>query len=98
MVGPAGATVAVAPGCTAAQPTRLGGQIAGYPDNRAVDPIIGVETRDAAGNTIDPAGTVRPHGYTYVQRVNPTLPATGSDIAGTRLWGGVCLSAKLVEA
>jgi hypothetical protein len=98
VTSPAGAIAAVAPGCTTAQPTRLGGQIAGYPDSRALDAIIGVETKDAAGNTIDPTGVVRPQGYTYIQRVNPTLPATGSESAGTKLWGGVCVSAKIVEA
>jgi hypothetical protein len=98
LTSPAGAIVAVAPGCTAARPTRLAGQIAGYPYNRAVDAIIGVETKDAAGKTIDPSGAVRPQGYTYVERVNPTLPATGSDTAGSKRWVGVCMSARIVEA
>jgi hypothetical protein len=89
---------AVAPGCTAAQPTRLGGQIFGYPDNRALDAIIGVETKDAAGDTVDLTGAPHPQGYTYVQRVNPDLPATGSDTGGTKAWGGVCVSARIVEA
>src|SRR4051812_50150228 len=89
---------AVAPGCTAAQPTRVGGQIFGYPDNRALDAIIGVETKDAAGNTVDLAGAAHPQGYTYIQRVNPDLPATGSDTDGTKAWGGVCMSARIVEA
>jgi len=88
---------AVAPGCTAAQPTKLGGQIFGYPDNRALDAIIGVETKDAAGNTVDLTGAPHAQGYTYIQRVNPDLPATGSDTGGTKAWGGVCMSAKIVE-
>jgi hypothetical protein len=79
---------AVAPGCTAAQPTRLGGQIFGYPDNRALDAIIGVETKDAAGNTVDLAGAAHPQGYTYIQRVNPDLPATGSDTTARRPGAG----------
>jgi hypothetical protein len=88
---------AVAPGCTAAKPTRLGGEIFGYPDNRFVDAIIGVETKDAAGNTVDLDGASHAPGYTYVERVNPTLPAEGSTTSGTKTWGGVCTSSKIVE-
>lgn len=87
----------VAPGCTATQPTRLGGQIYGYPDNRFLDSIIGVQTTDSAGNTVDLTGAPHAPGYTYIQRVNPTLPATGSDTDGTKIWGGICMSSKIVE-
>lgn len=88
---------AVAAGCTAAQPTRLDGPIFGYPDNRAVDAIIGVETQDASGHTVDLTGAPHAHAYTYIQRVNPTLPATGSDTEGSKTWGGVCMSSVITE-
>lgn len=97
---PASAAVqgaAVAPGCTSARPTRLGGAIYGYPDNRALDAIIGVQTVDASGKTVDLAGSAQASGYTYVQRVNPTLPATGSDTGGGKTWGGVCMSSVITE-
>jgi hypothetical protein len=69
---------ATAPGCTAAQPTRLGGQV--------------------SGRTVDLNGVPHAPGYTYVQRVNPALPATGSVTDGTKDWGGICISPKIVEA
>src|SRR5437763_1577553 len=76
-------SAASAPGCPAAQPTRLGGQIFGYPDNRSLDAIIGVETKDAAGHTVSLNGAPHAQGYTYVQRVNLALPAAGSLTRGT---------------
>jgi len=88
---------AIAPGCTAAQPTRIGGALYGYPDNRALDSIIGVETKNAAGATVDLTGAPHAQGYTYIERTNPTLPATGSDTEGSKTWGGVCVAANIVE-
>jgi hypothetical protein len=92
-----GLAAAAAPGCPSAKPTRLGGQLSGYPDNRSLDAIIGVETKDGAGRTVDLDGTPHPQGYTYVQRVNPALPAAGSTASGTRHWGGVCMSPKITK-
>jgi hypothetical protein len=92
-----GPAAAAAPGCPSAKPTRLGGQIFGYPDNRFLDAIIGVETKDRAGRTVNLDGTPHPQGYTYVQRVNPALPAAGSATRGTKNWGGVCMSGKITE-
>lgn len=96
MVEPARAA-ATAPGCMAAHPTRLGGQIYGYPDGRFLDAVIGAETKDAAGRTVDLNGAPHAQGYTYVTRVNPALPATGSAKSGTKRWGGVCMSSKITE-
>lgn len=104
VAGPAGAMLlpmpaaATAPGCPSAQPTRLGGEIFSYPDGRFLDALIGVQTTDAAGHTVDLNGAPHAPGYTYVQRVNPALPATGSVTEGTRSWGGICISPKIVEA
>jgi hypothetical protein len=90
-------TAATAHGCPSAKPTRLGGQIFGWPDRRSLDVIIGIETKDAAGRTVDLNGAPHAQGYTYVQRVNPTLPATGSATTGTKSWGGICISPKIVQ-
>ena len=87
----------MAPGCTAAQPTRLGGPIFGSPDSRSLDALIGVQTTDAAGHAVDLTGAPHAPGYTYIQRVNPSLPATGSATGGTRTWGGICMSGKITE-
>jgi hypothetical protein len=37
---------ALAPGCDSARPTRIGGGIYSYPDNRAVNALIGVDAKD----------------------------------------------------
>jgi hypothetical protein len=97
LAGSAAASAAAAPGCTAGQPTRLGGPLRGYPDDRALDTVIGVQTVDDTGNTVDLNGNPRAPGYTYIQWVNPTLPAEGSDTTGTKAWGGVCMSSKVTE-
>lgn len=78
---------AVASGCTSAKPTRIGGSIHGYPDNRAVNALIGLDLK-AAGKTVNADGTARTtSGYGVVQRVNQTLSATGSSTSGTKNWG-----------
>lgn len=107
-------TVALAPaaraaaaGCDAAHPTRIAGTIHGYPDNRALDALIGVDAVDAAGNHIDRDGLRRDQGghfcggYGWCFTVNPTLGAEGSDDpAATRTWGdgaGGCASSLVTE-
>jgi hypothetical protein len=77
---------AVASGCTADLPTRIGGSIYGYPDNNAVNALIGLDLK-SGGATVNVDGSLRTTaGYGLVQRVNQTLPATGS-ATGTKSWG-----------
>jgi len=86
---------AIAPGCTAKQPTFVGGTLAGYPDGRALDAHIGVSVgyRDSAGrlHVVLPDGSPNPSSngdYSWVDRLNPTVAAAGTtDPAAARTWG-----------
>lgn len=91
------ASAAVAPTCTSTQPTRLGGQLFGYPDNRALDALVGVQTVDAGGNTVTLTGVPHAPGYTWIKQVNAMLSAEGSATTGTKAWGGFCMSSKITE-
>lgn len=84
---------AVAPGCTSDRPTRIGGAIYGYPDNYAVNALIGLDLK-SNGVTVNPDGQQRTTaGYGYVEVVNPNLPATGST-TGDKDWG-TCVAANV---
>ncbi len=92
---PAPAAAAIAPGCTAKQPTFVGGTLVGYPDGRALDAHVGVSVgyHDAAGqlHVVMPDGSPNPStqgDYSWVDRLNPTVDATGTDDpAAQRTWG-----------
>jgi hypothetical protein len=86
---------AVAPGCTAAQPTRVGGTIRGYPDNRYVDTHIGIQVTDVAGRTISPTGTLVKGGYSWIEMLNNNVSATGTtdSTIATDKWGR-CVTAN----
>lgn len=95
--------VAAAPGCTTARPTSVGGAIFSYPDNRSVNVLIGMDLADANRKKVDRDGNPTTSGtYLYRERINPSIPAEGSDDKSlTRTWGdpstsGVfCVSAKV---
>lgn len=98
------ASAAVAPGCTSARPTSLGGPVYGS-DGRSLNVVIGIDLRDAYNRKVNPDGTVSTTaGYSYRHHVNPTIPAEGSeDRSLTRRWGStgggvLCLSAKVRSA
>lgn len=89
------AAAAIAPGCTAKQPTFVGGTLVGYPDGRALDAHVGVSVgyHDSNGrlHVVLPDGSPNPStagDYSWVDRLNPTVPATGTtDPAAQRTWG-----------
>jgi hypothetical protein len=90
---PSAATVA--PGCTSPRSTFIGGTLVGYPDGRALDAHVGVSAGylDAAGrfHAVLPDGSPSPTGnadYSWIDKLNPTVPAEGTtDPAATRTWG-----------
>lgn len=97
---------AAAPGCTSARPTSVGGPVYGYPDNRSVNVLIGIDLQDAQRRKVDRDGnpSTSPT-YLYRERINAGISADGSDDRSlTRTWGdpatsGVfCLSAKVKYA
>src|SRR5829696_4483476 len=82
------AQAAVAPGCTTARPTFIGGQIYGYPDNRSLNALVGLDLTDGTrkvdldGNAV--VGVV----YSAVDNINPGIPPEGStDTTLERTWG-----------
>jgi hypothetical protein len=85
----------VAPGCTPDRPTFVGGSIIGYPDGRALDAHIGVSVgytgADGKFHVVLPDGSPNPStngDYSWVDRINPGVPAEGTDDpAATRTWG-----------
>ncbi|MDT4892743.1 MAG: hypothetical protein QOE97_1778 [Pseudonocardiales bacterium] len=88
------ATAAVAPGCTSARPTKIGGQIFSYPHAYSVDAFVGVGLQDANYRALKPDGSASAGGYTYTQWVNSTLPAYGDPAkGGQRSWGPLCVAA-----
>jgi|Tabmets5t2r1_1033131.scaffolds.fasta_scaffold13616_1 hypothetical protein len=79
------AASAVVPGCDSAHPTRIGGGLYGYPDNRALNALIGVDAKNANGQRVNRDGTViSTAGYSWVVHVNPELPPQGSTDPGAR--------------
>jgi hypothetical protein len=86
---------AVAPECTSSTPTFIGGSIYGYPDNNAINALIGFDLK-AGTTTVNPDGTVRTAGgYGFSQTVNPTLPATGAAV-GSKTWG-LCVASNITQ-
>jgi hypothetical protein len=94
-----------APGCDSAHPTRIGGEIYGFPDRRAINAIIGVDAK-ANGVQVDrdgrKRGDPRAHfsgGYSWSIRVNPEIGPEGTtDPGAERFWGlgeEGCASAKI---
>ena len=95
------AQATVAPGCTTARPSYVGGTLVGVPDGRALDAHIGVTVGykttsgfvvlDPGGGPGDPALA----GYSWIDHLNPTVPATGTtDPAAQRTWG-MCVAATV---
>lgn len=93
--GSAHAAKRISPGCPADRSTFIGGDVYGIPDNRAIDAHIGVSVgyKDAAGklHVVMPDGSPNPStagDYSWVDRINPDVPATGTtDASATRRWG-----------
>lgn len=97
------AAAAIAPGCSSARPTFIGGPIYGYADGRSLNALIGLDLQDSSGRRVDlngvpcTAGGACSAGYSVVDRVNPTIPPEGStDTTLDRTWG-FCASASVVE-
>jgi len=100
----------VAPGCTASQPTAIGGPIYGYGgdyDGWTVHVQVGIDLTNAAGIKINPDGSPVQNptqGYSYNDYVNPDLAQPGQATGGDRTWGHryntdyLCVSADAVEA
>jgi hypothetical protein len=84
-----GIATADAAGCPSALPTRLEGPLFGYPDNRHLDALVGLDLRNSAGKQVNYDGSpfVGPQTYSVVDVVNPSLPADGSSSAGVASWG-----------
>jgi hypothetical protein len=77
--------VAVVPGCDSAHPTRIGGPLYGYPDDRALNALIGVDAKKSNGQQVNRDGAViSTGGYSWVVHVNPQLPPEGSTDPGAR--------------
>jgi hypothetical protein len=93
--------VAIALGCDSAHPTRIGGEIYGYSDRRAVNALIGVDAH-AGGVKVDrDGGPLSQRSYSWVIRVNPDVGPEGTtDPAAVRAWGtgdDGCCSAAIDE-
>jgi hypothetical protein len=96
------AASAVVPGCDSAHPTRIGGPLKGYPDDRALNALIGVDAKNADGDKVNRDGTViTTMGYSWVVHVNPELPPQGSTDPGARRdWNDPvlqCVAANIAE-
>jgi len=95
------AQAAVTPGCTTDRPSYVGGTLVGVPDGRALDAHIGVTVGYKSGTRFvvlapgggpgDPALA----GYSWIDHLNPGVPAAGtSDPAAQRTWG-MCVAANV---
>lgn len=96
------ARAAVATGCDEAHPTWVGGSIAGYPDNRAVNAQIGVVVTDSSGAPVDTDGTrlgaAGAHFcglYSWCEFVNKSIAVTGSTAPGADYDWGACVAANV---
>ena len=103
VTGPlAPAASAVVPGCDSAHPTRIGGGLYGYPDDRALNALIGVDAHRSDGQQVNRDGAViDTTGYSWVVHVNPELPPEGSsDPRARRDWNDPvlqCVAANVAE-
>jgi hypothetical protein len=91
--------MAVASGCTTAKPTWVGGHFWGS-DGRAINAHIGVGLKDKNGIDVLEDGSPRGpgEGYSFIERLNPTVPATGTtDPSAVRVWGR-CVAANVTRA
>lgn len=95
MIGAAKAA-AIAPGCTATQPTFVGGTIRGYPDGRALDVALGVEITDSSHHMLWPDGSLGYAGddYSWKEFLNTTVAATGTESSSASYRWGRCVTAK----
>ena len=83
-----------APGCDRAHPTRVGGELYGYPDRRAVNALVGVDAK-ADGVQVDRHGRRRGNpradfcgGYSWCIRLNPDVGPEGTtDPGAVKGWG-----------
>lgn len=90
--------------CPSGQPTFLGGTIQGWPDDRALNALIGVDQQDSAGRRVDAfgvpcdqAGSACCGGYSWCESTNPDIAPEGSpDPALDRDWGR-CVAASVVQ-
>jgi hypothetical protein len=93
---------AAAAGCDLAHPTFIGGPIAGYPDNRAVNAQLGVVVADSSGAAVDSDGhrygTAGAHFcglYSWCEFVNSDVAPTGSTDPGADYDWGTCVAATV---
>jgi hypothetical protein len=108
VVLPAKSAVAIAPGCTASQPTAIGGTIYGYGgsyNNWSVNVVIGMDFHNSSNQKVWPNGSInnKPD-YSSVDTVNPTLEQPGAPSGFDRTFGQqgstqkLCVSSKIVTA
>jgi hypothetical protein len=100
--GPLAPAARAAAGCDAAHPTWIGGLIAGYPDNRAVNAQIGVVVTDSSGASVDSDGhrygTAGAHFcglYSWCDFVNKSIAVTGSTDPNADYDWGACVAANV---
>src|SRR4029453_1112012 len=96
------AAFAGVPGGDRGPPTRIGGPLKGYPDDRALNALIGVDAKNANGQKVNRDGAViSTGGYSWVVHVNPELPPQGStDPGARRVWNDPvlqCVAANIAE-
>lgn len=102
------APMLVAPGCTASEPTSIGGDFYGYGgqfNNWTVNAMVGIDLVDASGTRVNPDGSVyQGSSYPALDFVNPTLAEPGTPTGGERTWGRnggdgpLCVSTKIATA
>lgn len=101
LTGPARAAAA----CPSGQPTSIGGTLHGYPDNRSLNAMIGVDMKDSQGRQVDVNGRLRGDplaafcgGYSWCERTNTDLGPEGSgDQTLDQSWGR-CVAGSVVQA
>jgi hypothetical protein len=76
------AASAVVPGCDSVHPTRIGGPLYGYPDNRALNALIGVDAKNASGQKVNRDGAVITRRATHGS--STSTPSSRRKAAATR--------------
>lgn len=103
---PAPAAHAVAPGCTSSRPTAIGGGIFGYPDNRSLNALIGVDLHAGTTDVYADGSPNTTGGYSYSESVNKELPPEGTTatVGYERIWGDpgqvdeyLCIAANVTQ-